>query len=208
MAHRRTPNNSARRREIDLDWLNLTPDVPIPAEQYRAAALRAAAAVLSHPCQATPISPGRCSHPRHDQDREDLRRLLDMLGMLDPGTGTGDGAEERDTQQPAPHPVPNPPQRRRRRTATDWSWTDWAACKGEDLSLFFGAEGERPPARDAREERARRYCRICPVRRQCLEHAVAGYEWGFWGGTSENDRIKIRRSRTRQRNQQAQGLAS
>src|SRR5690606_11281225 len=197
------PNTSARRREIDLDWLNLTPDVPIPAEQYRAAALRAAAAVLSHPCQATPISPGRCSHPRHDQDREDLRRLLDMLGMLDPGTGTGDGAEEH-----TPHPGPTPPARRRRRTATDWSGTEWAACKGEDLSLFFGAEGERPPARDAREERARRYCRTCPVRRQCLEHAVAGYEWGFWGGTSENDRIKIRRRRTRQRNQQAQGLAS
>src|SRR5690606_40858724 len=118
-------------------------EVAIPAQQYRAAPLRAAAAVLAHPCQATPIRPGRCSHPRHDQDREDLRRLLDMLGMLDPGTGTGDGAEERDTQQPAPHPVPNPPPRRRRRAATDWAWTDCAALRGDDLSLFFCAEGER-----------------------------------------------------------------
>jgi WhiB family redox-sensing transcriptional regulator len=36
----------------------------------------------------------------------------------------------------------------------------------------------------------------CPVRVECLEYAIANSEdYGVWGGTTEKERVKIRRSR-------------
>ncbi|HLI41110.1 MAG TPA: WhiB family transcriptional regulator, partial [Streptosporangiaceae bacterium] len=49
-------------------------------------------------------------------------------------------------RQPAVLPRPN------------WGWQDAAACRGEDLLLFFGPDGERQPEREIRERKAKEIC--------------------------------------------------
>ena len=34
------------------------------------------------------------------------------------------------------------------RPRPSWGWQDAAACRGEDLVLFFGPDGERQPERE------------------------------------------------------------
>ncbi|WP_017602998.1 WhiB family transcriptional regulator [Nocardiopsis alkaliphila] len=95
--------------------------------------------------------------------------------------------------------------RPRRRTASlpspAWGWQNSAACLGEDLSLFFGPEGERQAERELRERRAKRLCAGCPVRTSCLDHAVSRPEkYGTWGGLNEEERTSERRRRMRRAN--------
>ena len=54
-----------------------------------------------------------------------------------------------------------------------WGWQDAAACRGEDLVLFFGPDGERQPEREIRERKAKQICMGCPVRTECLDYAVS-----------------------------------
>jgi WhiB family transcriptional regulator, redox-sensing transcriptional regulator len=72
---------------------------------------------------------------------------------------------------------------------TDGSpWQSRAACRGLDPELFFPAPGEssRP---------ARAVCTSCPVRAECAEWALfAAEHHGVWGGLTERDRRRIRRS--------------
>jgi WhiB family redox-sensing transcriptional regulator len=99
---------------------------------------------------------------------------------------------------------------------TDHTTGDWraaGACVAADPDLFFPISGRGPAARQA--ERALRVCAGCLVRRQCLEFALrAGEEDGIWGGTTPEERIRIRRavaapSPLRQRPQRRSGpLAS
>lgn len=77
-------------------------------------------------------------------------------------------------------------------------WQDRAACNGLPLALFFGSEREQPPAREVREERARRVCRRCPVLADCLAYAIRRGEEGFWGGMTEGERKGERRRDNRQ----------
>jgi WhiB family redox-sensing transcriptional regulator len=80
----------------------------------------------------------------------------------------------------------------------DWNWHAAAACRGEDLYLFFGGEGERLPDRLAREERAKRICGGCPARRACLDYALSANEKaGVWGAMGEDERASERRRRQR-----------
>lgn len=80
-----------------------------------------------------------------------------------------------------------------------WSWHDDAACRGEDPVLFFGSEGERPAARERRERLARDLCSFCPVRRECLDDAIARNDPnGVWGGLNPEQRKRERRRRMRQ----------
>ena len=73
-----------------------------------------------------------------------------------------------------------------------WEWQLRGACRGEDGSLFFHPEGERGPARNAREAAAKAVCGRCPVLEQCRRHALATREpYGVWGGLSESDREEI-----------------
>lgn len=70
-------------------------------------------------------------------------------------------------------------------------WMDDAACASVDPDLFFPGRGE-----DVRPAKA--VCAVCPVRARCLDHALAEHEvHGVWGGTSENERRKIRSERHR-----------
>jgi len=77
-------------------------------------------------------------------------------------------------------------------TADLWEWQLRGACRGTDASLFFHPEGERGPARVAREVAAKALCARCPVIRECAAHALACREpYGVWGGLSEAEREEI-----------------
>lgn len=73
-------------------------------------------------------------------------------------------------------------------------WVQRARCKEEDPELFFPV-GTSGPALE-QIERARAICMQCEVREECLEWALAsGQDAGVWGGTSEEERKAMRRSR-------------
>ena len=77
-----------------------------------------------------------------------------------------------------------------------WDWQLQGSCRGEDPSLFFHPDGERGPAREARETAAKAICAACPVRTLCADHALEVREpYGVWGGLSEEDRDTIYRRR-------------
>ena len=67
------------------------------------------------------------------------------------------------------------------------AWSDRAACRGR-TELFFPPQKERPGARDRREREARAICRTCPVLDACRLEARRRWEYGFWGGESEEER--------------------
>ena len=100
-------------------------------------------------------------------------------------------------------PTPPPASLAELRSSTpawaDGTWADRANCRGIDVDLFFAVE-------EAEQERALALCRTCPVRAECLEHAVRHQEmYGIWGGMLENDRRRLirdvrRRDRETRRN--------
>jgi WhiB family transcriptional regulator, redox-sensing transcriptional regulator len=75
-------------------------------------------------------------------------------------------------------------------------WQRAALCRGEagrDFYPPFG--GERKRDRKARELRAKAICASCPVRAECLDHAVSsGERYGVWGGLTSDERSTWRRS--------------
>jgi len=68
-------------------------------------------------------------------------------------------------------------------------WMENANCKGKS-ELFFPPAGERPSARERRENAARRICGECVVIRACRNWARDQRELGFWGGESEIERAE------------------
>ncbi len=70
------------------------------------------------------------------------------------------------------------------------TWRARAACRGPETGLFFPPSNtERRDDRERREARAKAICRECPVRRDCLDHAVqVGESHGIWGGLNETER--------------------
>jgi WhiB family transcriptional regulator, redox-sensing transcriptional regulator len=76
------------------------------------------------------------------------------------------------------------------------NWQRAARCRGEagrDFYPPFG--GERKRDRKARELRAKAVCESCPVRAECLDHAVSsGERHGVWGGLTADERLTWRRS--------------
>ncbi|MHB1432281.1 MAG: WhiB family transcriptional regulator [Streptosporangiaceae bacterium] len=70
-------------------------------------------------------------------------------------------------------------------------WRSQGACLRADPELFFPLS-ERGPA-STQIARAKRICAGCRVRLACLEFALAsGEAHGVWGGTSEDERARIR----------------
>ena len=66
-------------------------------------------------------------------------------------------------------------------------WTARAACRGVDTEIFF-------PTTSGEEAEALALCAECPVRTQCLEYALRSRETnGIWGGTTPEERRRIRR---------------
>ena len=77
----------------------------------------------------------------------------------------------------------------------DWDLDDWrdrSACRDTDPDLFFPV-GTTGLALD-QIEAAKSVCAQCEVQGACLEFALAtNQESGVWGGTSEEERRKLRK---------------
>ncbi len=78
----------------------------------------------------------------------------------------------------------------------EWDITAWrnrSACRDSDPDVFFPI-GSTGPALE-QIETAQRICTACTVRDECLEFALAtNQEAGIWGGTTEEERRKLRKA--------------
>ncbi len=71
-------------------------------------------------------------------------------------------------------------------------WREFAACRDTDPDLFFPI-GTTGPAIEQITQ-AKRVCGMCEAREECLEFALkTNQDSGIWGGTSEEERRKLRR---------------
>lgn len=77
-------------------------------------------------------------------------------------------------------------------TTQSLDWQADAACQSADPDAFFPDGPEDAPAVAAQIERVRQICLSCPVRRECLEYAVAARAPGVWGGSTEDERAAAR----------------
>jgi WhiB family redox-sensing transcriptional regulator len=69
----------------------------------------------------------------------------------------------------------------------DQDWRAGALCADRDPNLWFS-----PGALEHKE--AKRVCRQCPVRRDCLTYAMdMPVDHGIWGGLTERERRRQRR---------------
>ena len=73
------------------------------------------------------------------------------------------------------------------------SWFKQAGCIGVSGDVFF-EEGVRRLVIEAKS-----YCYRCPVRVECLEHAIANDEIGIWGGMTTTERRRETRRRIKVR---------
>ena len=68
-------------------------------------------------------------------------------------------------------------------------WAERAACRDSGLNMF-------PSDINGQRRVARLVCPACPVRGDCLEHALTRREeYGVWGGLTESERRKVLRRR-------------
>jgi WhiB family transcriptional regulator, redox-sensing transcriptional regulator len=78
----------------------------------------------------------------------------------------------------------------------DWDFDDWrdnAACRDTDPDLFFPVGTTGPAVEQI--EAAKSVCHECDAQTACLEFALAtNQESGIWGGTSEDERRKLRKA--------------
>ncbi|WP_102141664.1 WhiB family transcriptional regulator [Mycobacterium hubeiense] len=75
----------------------------------------------------------------------------------------------------------------------EWEWRLRARCRGLPTEIFFASEAEKGRRKAAREELAKRICRDCLVRPECLAYAVrSGEAYGIWGETTPRERNRIR----------------
>lgn len=71
---------------------------------------------------------------------------------------------------------------------TSWNWRRAARCRVADADGLF--------VRGRHQRDARRFCGTCPVRTECLAHALDHrVEIGVWGGMTERQRRALLRER-------------
>ena len=71
-------------------------------------------------------------------------------------------------------------------------WRRVSACRDTDPDLFFPV-GTTGPAIE-QIENAKAVCDSCEAQTECLEYALAtNQDSGIWGGTSEEERRKLRK---------------
>ena len=69
-----------------------------------------------------------------------------------------------------------------------WNWRGAARCRTADAEGLFVTGAE--------QREARVFCRPCPVRTECLAHALdQRIEFGVWGGMTERERRALLRAR-------------
>jgi Transcription factor WhiB len=66
------------------------------------------------------------------------------------------------------------------------NWTKDAACKGMDTNLFYADHGKK-------YAKVRLICESCPVFAQCLQWALTSESEGMWAGTTELERVVMRK---------------
>jgi WhiB family redox-sensing transcriptional regulator len=70
-------------------------------------------------------------------------------------------------------------------------WHARAACRNMSLDIFFAERG-------GTGQEAKKVCRGCEVRQQCLNFALTNRQGhGIWGGTSVRERERLRRQMRR-----------
>ena len=105
------------------------------------------------------------------------------------------------TTAPHPrHPMPGHRAMTRRATARDSAvrlpgqWAERALCAQADPDTWY-------PDTPAQAVAAKRICAACPVRAECLQHALSGADtWrgittGIWGSTTPRERSQLRQAR-------------
>jgi WhiB family redox-sensing transcriptional regulator len=76
-------------------------------------------------------------------------------------------------------------------------WATRAACQTADPDVFFPISATA--AADPVIRAARAVCARCPVRGACAEFALEHRELqGIWGGTTEDERRRLRRAQARE----------
>jgi len=71
--------------------------------------------------------------------------------------------------------------------AADQDWRAGALCSQSSPELWFAVGA-------IEHQQAKRICRQCPVRAECLEYAMDGpIDHGIWGGLTERERRRYRR---------------
>lgn len=71
-----------------------------------------------------------------------------------------------------------------------WNWRAAARCRVADADALF--------TRGRVQREARQFCDTCPVRTECLAHALDHQiEVGVWGGMTERERRALLRQRPR-----------
>ncbi|MDT7742058.1 MAG: WhiB family transcriptional regulator, redox-sensing transcriptional regulator [Actinomycetota bacterium] len=74
------------------------------------------------------------------------------------------------------------------RTTVTRDWRHRARCRGEDPDTLFVQGAQQ---RDVRE-----VCKACPVRTECLAHALDNrIRFGVWGGMTERERRALLKRR-------------
>ncbi|MBT9255407.1 WhiB family transcriptional regulator [Phycicoccus sp. KQZ13P-1] len=74
---------------------------------------------------------------------------------------------------------------------TQPEWMERSACRGEDPELFYAGTGDK-----AAIAAARRICRPCEVRADCLTYALQiDDRHGIWGGLTTGQRARLRKKR-------------
>ena len=67
-------------------------------------------------------------------------------------------------------------------------WVKEALCAEVDPVIFFPDKGDKTVD-------AKKICKACNVKTQCLEYSLTNNErFGIWGGLTEHDRRKLRRT--------------
>jgi WhiB family redox-sensing transcriptional regulator len=69
-------------------------------------------------------------------------------------------------------------------------WIDRAACRSADPELFHpvATTGRRY---ECQVEDAKGICLLCPVRTRCLQTAIQVHATGIWGGTTDDERVRL-----------------
>lgn len=71
--------------------------------------------------------------------------------------------------------------------AVEQDWQEQALCAQTDPEAFF-------PEKGGSTREAKRICRACGVRDECLEFALRNDErFGIWGGLSERERRRLKK---------------
>lgn len=87
---------------------------------------------------------------------------------------------------------------RKARVSDQWAWVLRANCRGllpDERDLFFPDDDFNPPAQQVAA--ARLFCESCPVKTECLEHALRYESYGIWSGTTPAQRAELRNARRR-----------